>query len=67
MRFIGREYELNELKEEYNRGEFALSIIYGRRRVGKTYLIKEFLKDYDDNDNFLFAEVKWKNQKISQA
>ena len=45
MRFIGREYELKELNEEYNEGNFALSVIYGRRRVGKTYLIKEFLKD----------------------
>ena len=45
MRFIGREYELKELNEEYNKGNFALSVIYGRRRVGKTYLIKEFLKD----------------------
>ena len=45
MRFIGREYELKELNEEYNKGNFALSVIYGRRRVGKTYLIKEFLND----------------------
>ena len=45
MRFIGREYELKELNEEYNKGNFALSVIYGRRRVGKTFLIKEFLKD----------------------
>lgn len=45
MRFIGREYELKELNEEYKKGNFALSVIYGRRRVGKTYLIKEFLKD----------------------
>ena len=45
MCFIGREYELKELNEEYNKGNFALSVIYGRRRVGKTFLIKEFLKD----------------------
>ena len=45
MRFIGREYELKELNEEYKKGNFALSVIYGRRRVGKTFLIKEFLKD----------------------
>ena len=35
---------LKELEEEYEKGTFALSVIYGRRRVGKTYLIKEFLK-----------------------
>ena len=45
MRFIGREYELNELTAEYNKEQFALFIVYGRRRVGKTYLLKEFLKN----------------------
>ena len=47
MRFIGRTFELKELEEEYGKGKFALSVIYGRRRVGKTYLIKEFLKRKD--------------------
>ena len=45
MQFIGREFELRELNEEFANGKFVLSIIYGRRRVGKTYLIKEFLRD----------------------
>ncbi len=43
MEFIGRKKELARLKEEYDRGGFV--VIYGRRRVGKTTLIKEFLKD----------------------
>lgn len=45
MKFIGRKYELEELNLEYENGKFALSVIYGRRRVGKTYLIQEFIKD----------------------
>ena len=44
MKFIGREIELAELNTEFNKGKFALSVIYGRRRVGKTFLIKEFIK-----------------------
>lgn len=44
LRFIGRIFELKELEEEYEKGTFSLSVIYGRRRVGITYLIKEFLK-----------------------
>ncbi|WP_282925545.1 ATP-binding protein [Helcococcus kunzii] len=44
MRFIGRDFELNELNKEYKQDKFSFSVIYGRRRVGKTYLIKEFLK-----------------------
>ena len=45
MKFIGRKYELKELNLEYENGKFALSVIYGRRRVGKTYLIQEFIKE----------------------
>ena len=43
MRFIGRTAELAKLNAEYARdGGFV--VLYGRRRVGKTTLIKEFLK-----------------------
>lgn len=43
MKFIGRAAELEKLNAEYERdGGFV--VIYGRRRVGKTTLIKEFLK-----------------------
>lgn len=43
--FVGRENELKHLNEEYSSDEFKMSIIYGRRRVGKTTLIKEFVKN----------------------
>lgn len=43
MKFIGRHQELQTLESEYRRdGGFV--VIYGRRRVGKTTLIKEFMK-----------------------
>lgn len=44
MKFIGRQRELDSLENEYRKdGGFA--VIYGRRRVGKTTLIKQFIKD----------------------
>jgi uncharacterized protein len=43
--FINREEELAHLNSLYGDGEFSLSIIYGKRRVGKTRLIEEYLKD----------------------
>lgn len=43
--FINRYEELNFLKKEYNREESSLIILYGRRRVGKTALTAEFIKD----------------------
>lgn len=44
MKFIGRQAELAKLNAEYER-DSSFVVIYGRRRVGKTTLIKEFLKE----------------------
>lgn len=43
--FVGREQELNCLNRLYQSDKFEFSVIYGRRRVGKTALINEFIKD----------------------
>lgn len=43
--FIGREKELAELERLYNSDKFEFAVIYGRRRVGKTALINEFIRD----------------------
>lgn len=40
--FYDRAEELDALRVEYDRDQFSLIIIYGRRRVGKTELIKAF-------------------------
>ena len=45
MKFIGRQSELQTLEQEYHR-EGGFVVIYGRRRVGKTRLIKEFYQGY---------------------
>ncbi|MDI3476406.1 MAG: uncharacterized protein PWQ95_2134, partial [Thermococcaceae archaeon] len=44
-KFIDREEELNFLRERYNSGKAELIIIYGRRRIGKTYLLRKFLEE----------------------
>ena len=38
---IGRKQESEELNRIYNRNKAELVAIYGRRRVGKTYLVDE--------------------------
>jgi len=42
--FIGRTRELHTLNKAYASNKFEFVVIYGRRRVGKTALIKEFLQ-----------------------
>lgn len=43
--FIGRERELKALNKLYGSSKFEFAVIYGRRRIGKTELIKQFLGD----------------------
>ena len=44
-KFIGRERELTSLKEFYEKDGIGMTVIYGRRRIGKSTLITEFVKD----------------------
>ena len=43
--FVGRHQELEQLNQVYQENDFQFTVIYGRRRIGKTSLINEFLKD----------------------
>lgn len=63
MKFIGREQELQALEKEYAR-DSGFVVIYGRRRVGKTTLIKEFLKKRKNTFYFLATkEVESQSMK----
>ena len=44
-KFVNRESEKAVLAREYEQDAASLVILYGRRRVGKTALISEFIKD----------------------
>ncbi|PEG90879.1 MULTISPECIES: ATP-binding protein [unclassified Lactobacillus] len=43
--FVGRNNELNDLNAKYQSPNFEMIVIYGRRRVGKTALISEFIQN----------------------
>ena len=62
--FIGRERELNALEKLYTSNKFEFAVIYGRRRVGKTFLVKEFFDDtYDFKVTGLYKKSKKKQLK----
>lgn len=42
--FVGRKIELSKLKQQVQRQEASFVAIYGRRRIGKTVLVREFCK-----------------------
>ena len=43
--FVNRQNELKTLESEYRAKDFRLTVLYGRRRVGKTTLLKEYMKN----------------------
>ena len=53
--FIGRDKELNTLDRLYKSDKFEFVVIYGRRRVGKTALINQFI---DDKKSIYFMGVE---------
>lgn len=44
---IGRESELKVLEERYLSGKFEMIPVFGRRRVGKTTILKHFIKEHN--------------------
>ena len=46
--FIGRQKEIQQLQDCVNSEQSQLVIVYGRRRVGKSYLINEFFDNTFD-------------------
>lgn len=49
MDTIGRKEEIEQLKKLYGSNKPEFVVVYGRRRVGKTFLVNQFFKD-----NFTF-------------
>lgn len=43
--FIGRKKEIKFLEDEFAQDRASLVILYGRRRIGKTTLIKQFIQE----------------------
>lgn len=59
--FVGREQELASLEEFYAKDGIGMTVIYGRRRIGKSTLITEFVKD--KKSCILYGNKNRKNQK----
>jgi AAA+ ATPase superfamily predicted ATPase len=45
MQFIDRENELEFLNKKWNEEKFQLIVLYGKRRVGKTSLMRKFVEE----------------------
>lgn len=61
MKFIGRTRQLKQLEREIDTDRMSFALIYGRRRIGKSELIKQALKD--SQKKFLYYECKQVSEK----
>ena len=61
--FVDREQEMETLLNEYERSGSSLVVLYGSRRVGKTTLISEFIKD--KNALFFLASEESETQNCA--
>lgn len=59
--FVGRNKELQILKEKYKSNNFEFGIIHGKRRVGKTFLIRESIK----NEKAIYFLAQQANEKTN--
>jgi hypothetical protein len=68
MEFVDREQELAFLEGKWREGGAQLIVLWGKRRVGKTELIKEFQRD-KPHAYFLAESTNEKEQlqRFSQA
>lgn len=57
--FVGRKKELVQFKKFFSGDSFQTMLLYGRRRVGKTELIKQVLKDLD------FTKIYYEAKEVS--
>ena len=62
-RFIDREYELSALEKEYAADRASFVVLYGRRRIGKTTLISEFIKN--KNALYFLASEESEQQNLN--
>lgn len=60
-KFIGREQEIKQLKGLYEGASFQSALVYGRRRIGKSELIKQSLKG--EKSTVIFYECKQTTEK----
>ncbi|MBQ8878464.1 MAG: ATP-binding protein [Lachnospiraceae bacterium] len=59
--FLGRKEELKLLEEMYASEKFEFLVLYGRRRVGKTSLLREFYKSHGG----VFFSAQEKNDTLN--
>ncbi len=65
--FVDRLIEKDFLEREYSQGRSSLVVVYGRRRIGKTTLIREFIRNKPSMYFLATEETERENRKAFQS
>lgn len=63
---VGRKIEQKELEKLYKSNKAEFVVVYGRRRVGKTFLVREFLKDKLDFYHTALSPLELEESKLME-
>lgn len=69
--FYGREEQLKELNNRYKSSKKEFGVIYGRRRIGKSYLLQHFMQDkegifYQAKNDSIYGNLKSFSYEINK-
>jgi AAA+ ATPase superfamily predicted ATPase len=59
--FVNRTEELTRLRALFDSDDAELAVVYGRRRIGKTRLVKQALEDHEDT---VFYQTRQKTRTL---
>ena len=63
-KFVDRNEELKLLNKNWKKNEAQFIVIYGRRRIGKTELIKQFIKN--KNGIYFLGRLESKKDQLEK-
>ena len=63
---IGRKKEQKELERIYNSNKAEFVVVYGRRRVGKTYLVREYFQDRLDFYHTALSPIELGDESLAE-
>lgn len=64
MKIIGRQAEIKELEKLYGNGHSEFVVLYGRRRVGKTFLVNELFRDRITFSHTALSPIEIKGKEL---
>ena len=65
-KLVGRQHEIAELEQLYNSGRPEFVVVYGRRRVGKTFLIRNLFATRMAFSHAALSPVEFEPPQLSQ-